>query len=186
MSRLIDRLMPEWDVAARYQTEVAAAPDRTFAAVRQTDLADSTAARALLALRALPSRFRGRASRLAAQPLTIDRLLESRFGLLADDPPNEIVLGFEGRFWRPIGELRPVDAEGWSSPLAAEWARGCWSFAVEDRGGGCCRLTTETRVRAGGGGSRRAFRAYWLLVGPFSGLIRREMLRLIRKRAEAG
>jgi hypothetical protein len=29
------------------------------------------------------------------------------------------------------------------------------------------------------------FRAYWTIVGPFSGLIRREMLRLVKREAES-
>ena len=38
-------------------------------------------------------------------------------------------------------------------------------------------LATETRVGAMDAASRRAFRAYWLAVGPFSALIRRRCLR---------
>jgi hypothetical protein len=38
-------------------------------------------------------------------------------------------------------------------------------------------LSTETRVAAADRGARLAFRAYWLLVGPFSALIRRRWLR---------
>ena len=37
-------------------------------------------------------------------------------------------------------------------------------------------LATETRVAAMDAKARRAFRAYWLAVGPFSGLIRRRWL----------
>ena len=37
-------------------------------------------------------------------------------------------------------------------------------------------LATETRVAAMDAGSRRAFRAYWFAVGPFSALIRRRWL----------
>ena len=42
-------------------------------------------------------------------------------------------------------------------------------------------LSTETRVAGGG----LAFRAYWLVVRPFSGLIRRRWLIAAAKRAEA-
>src|SRR5947207_8813444 len=40
-------------------------------------------------------------------------------------------------------------------------------------------LSTETRVLAGTTRARRAFRLYWLVVGPFSSLIRRRWLRAI-------
>ena len=47
-------------------------------------------------------------------------------------------------------------------------------------------LSTETRVLATDEASRRAFRRYWLVIRPFSGLIRRVWLRAIRQRAEGG
>jgi hypothetical protein len=47
------------------------------------------------------------------------------------------------------------------------------------------RLYTETRVRALGPAARRRFRLYWLLIRPFSGLLRRSMLRGIAARATA-
>jgi hypothetical protein len=51
--------------------------------------------------------------------------------------------------------------------------------AVEGPGG--TSVTTETRVLAPDAGSRRAFRLYWLVVGPFSALIRRRWLRAIAR-----
>ena len=47
------------------------------------------------------------------------------------------------------------------------------------------RLTTETRVRAAGERARRAFRLYWLLIGPFSALIRRRWLRAAQASARS-
>jgi hypothetical protein len=38
-------------------------------------------------------------------------------------------------------------------------------------------LSTETRVQAVDDAALRAFRRYWRVVGPFSGLIRRRWLR---------
>ena len=46
------------------------------------------------------------------------------------------------------------------------------------------RLSTETRVRCSEDASRRRFRLYWAVIAPFSGLIRREVLRTIRHEAE--
>jgi hypothetical protein len=60
-------------------------------------------------------------------------------------------------------------------------ARGVWNFGVSEIGTGKTLLETETRVTCGDVASRRKFRLYWLLVRPFSGLIRRLMLRAIRK-----
>jgi len=47
------------------------------------------------------------------------------------------------------------------------------------------RMATETRIAATDATARRRFGRYWLLIGPFSGITRREMLAAIRRRAEA-
>jgi hypothetical protein len=69
---------------------------------------------------------------------------------------------------------------------AASLTRGSLRIAIDfraERIPGGSRLTTETRVKAAGDRARRAFRAYWLVIGPFSALIRRRWLREIQRRA---
>jgi hypothetical protein len=51
--------------------------------------------------------------------------------------------------------------------------------------GSATELSTETRVLATGRRSRRTFRLYWLAIRGGSGLIRRELLRAVGRRAEA-
>jgi hypothetical protein len=51
-------------------------------------------------------------------------------------------------------------------------------FRVDDG-----QLTTETRVLLTDEASRRAFARYWLLIRPFSGLIRRRWLAAVARRA---
>jgi hypothetical protein len=46
------------------------------------------------------------------------------------------------------------------------------------------RLATETRVHAANSAARRRFHLYWLVVGPFSALIRRRWLSAARRAAE--
>ena len=64
------------------------------------------------------------------------------------------------------------------------WAKAAWNFRVEPAAGGGAAVTTETRVLCTDERSRRTFRCYWLLIRPFSGLIRHEILRLLRREAE--
>jgi hypothetical protein len=45
-------------------------------------------------------------------------------------------------------------------------------------------VETETRIRYFGDAARRKFRAYWLLVGPFSGLLRRALLAGVKSGTE--
>lgn len=61
-------------------------------------------------------------------------------------------------------------------------AFGMWAEARADN---CARLATETRVHALNPAARWRFRLYWLVVGPFSALIRRRWLSAARRAAEA-
>jgi hypothetical protein len=45
-------------------------------------------------------------------------------------------------------------------------------------------LATETRVLCLDDSSRRKFKLYWTLIAPFSGLIRNEALRVVKRAAE--
>jgi hypothetical protein len=65
------------------------------------------------------------------------------------------------------------------------YARATWNFAVEPVAEGVTRLTTETRVMCADRNARHKFRAYWAVVGPFSGLIRTRALRQIKVAAES-
>jgi hypothetical protein len=58
-----------------------------------------------------------------------------------------------------------------------------WTFSVEAQPPGTTRLTTETRVACADAASRRRFRLYWLVVRPFSGLIRTAMLSAVAREA---
>ena len=46
------------------------------------------------------------------------------------------------------------------------------------------RMETETRIFLTDVAARRRFAAYWLVVRPFSGLLRRSWLQAARRRAE--
>jgi hypothetical protein len=59
-----------------------------------------------------------------------------------------------------------------------------FDFRSEPIPGGS-RLATETRVQAVDDRARRAFRLYWLAVGPFSALIRRRWLEAVQAAARS-
>jgi hypothetical protein len=59
-----------------------------------------------------------------------------------------------------------------------------FDFYVEDAGGGWSTISTETRVLAIDDSTRRGMARYWRLIVPGSGLLRRQWLDGIRRRAE--
>jgi hypothetical protein len=93
------------------------------------------------------------------------------------------VIGVVGRFWSMTGNVCLADRESFRSPPAPGTAKAAWNFLVAPTPGGS-RVTTETRVLCADEESRRSFRRYWSVVGPFSGIIRLEALRLIRRQAQ--
>ena len=72
-----------------------------------------------------------------------------------------------------------TDPAGYFAEFATPgWAKIVANFRVSEG-----ELTTETRVLLTDERSRRAFGRYWLLIRPFSGLIRRRWLAAIVRRA---
>ncbi len=182
---LIDTFVSEFDAAETHNIEISAPSPEVYEALWRVDLASSMIVKALLLLRSLPgSIFRPAKWRFPRLRLTLEDLIESGFGKLDEEPGCEVVLGVEGRFWRPAGNLDPFRRKGFEEPVREGRARAVWNFAVKEQGEGMTMLSTETRVVCGDPGSRAKFLFYWRFVGPFSGLIRITMLRSVRAECE--
>ena len=180
---LIDDFMPEPQFAERHAVRVAAPPERAWEAVRALDLRDSLVVRTLFALRSVPALFTGHRPRGRPLGRTMDALLECGFVLLAERPPREIVLGLTGKFWTPTGGISRVEADEFRDFARPGLALAAWNFTVLPTYEGSL-VATETRVRCTDGAARRAFTRYWRVIRPFSGLVRNEALRAIRRAAE--
>jgi hypothetical protein len=171
---LIDYFLPRFDMRSHYYIDVKAPAERAYLEARRLDMRDSFIIRLLYRLRGLPD-----------SDFTFEEMLRQGFVLLADDPPREIVFGLIGRFWRlsPLIEhIRADDFVRFGRPGFAKIV-GNLAFTPLGRNRGV-RVWTETRVQSLCASSRRSFRIYWLIIAPFSGLIRKEWLRLIKRKAE--
>src|SRR5688500_6175557 len=111
MTALIDEYLPRFDVRTTHRIRVRASPDATWAALPRADLARGPLVGALLVIRALPAALAsGRAGfdRLrheSVRHVTLDSFVGEGFRILEERPPEELVIGLEGRFWRPTGDL---------------------------------------------------------------------------------
>jgi hypothetical protein len=181
---LIDQYLPDYDVTEFHETRVNAEPARVYAALRQADLADSWVVRLLFGLRGLPAALTTRGPR-QRRVFSLAAFEALGFKILAEDPPTELLIGLEGKFWTPRGGLRSIDAEAFQRPPAPQTARAAWNFHITPLPQGGTTLSTETRVLTADRHARRRFRIYWTFVGPFSGLIRRFMLGAIKATAES-
>jgi hypothetical protein len=99
---------------------------------------------------------------------------------------REFTAGIATKVWklRPGGP-RLMDASKWHQWREPGTVKAVGSFRAEPVDDpGCSLLVTETQVEAVDEEGRRKFRRYWLVVEPFSRLIRRRWLRAIAARAE--
>ncbi|WP_219460586.1 hypothetical protein [Nonomuraea rhizosphaerae] len=180
MPALVDEFISRPDASERHSTVIIASRERVWAALMSTRMGDVRAARPLFAIRRLFTR--------APEEPRGERDGSAVFLPLAEDPLREVVLGTIGQWWRlGRGEHRPeiTTASEFRDFDLPGYAKGTFSFLLEDAGPGRVRLVTETRVRATSPDARRAFLRYWLVIRLGSGLIRRMILAKIRSRAEA-
>jgi hypothetical protein len=167
---LLSEVLTEYHFDERHERRVGAPPERVFAAVRELTVGDSRVVRALVRLRGLHAD--------ASRPV-FDEMRRAGFEVVAEQPGREIVIAAVGRPWQLRRGQRPpvADFRAFAEPGYAKMAM---NFRLEDG-----VLSTETRVFLTDEQSRRAFRRYWLVIRPFSGLIRRLWLRGIERRAAA-
>jgi hypothetical protein len=175
---LIDEFLPGYDVRKRHHTIIRAPSDKVYAAVRQLDISQAKLSMFLLRLRGFP------AGSSAPSCFTLNDFLKMKFILLGEKPNEELLLGVVGRFWTLSGELLRLDSDGFRNFNEPGFAKAVWNFSLSSRSDNSVLLETETRVYCTDDASRRRFRLYWLLIGAFSGLIRLEVLRIVKQSAE--
>lgn len=159
--------LPVYHHRERHSIRVDAPPDAALAAAKEVRLEEVPLVEVLIRLRGF------RPARRAA----VWSALQAR-GFRLHDPDTLVLVG---RPWLPAGGLRDVaDFDRFDEP---GWAKMAVDLrALPDAGG--ARLETETRILLTDASARRRFAAYWLVIRPFSGLIRRSWLRAAKRRAE--
>jgi hypothetical protein len=182
---ILQEFLPAFHFSERHETMVRASQDAVYDAALAVDFSRSFVIRSLLRMRELP----GRLARLdfSSQGLgpSLDDFLDAGFVKLSDDPPKELVLGAVGKFWTATPQFLEVSPEDFKSFDRPGFVKVAFNILIHERNGGHCLLSTESRILCLDDKSRNRFRCYWALIRPFSGLIRRVMLRLIRNAAEA-
>jgi hypothetical protein len=187
---LIDKFLPSFDAVESHTTIVRAPVERVWDAIRTADFGSNGIVRALFALRGMPAFLTAPREALARArtpvhaPLTLDAALTHGFIVLGEEPGRELLLGTAGRFWGARGVLCHIDPQQFMAFDEPGAAKAAWNFAVRPLVGEKTVLSTETRVRCVDAAGRMRFRIYWMVIRPFSGLIRLVMLRAIKRAAE--
>lgn len=160
----IDTFLPNFDFAEKHHKLINAAPLRVYQTLEQLDLSESKWISLLFWLRGL--------KRLHFQDI------KTHFIVLDDRPGEEIVLGMLASPWQPDGNIHLVPPAEFVQFEQLGLVKMAWNFTFEPVGNRTL-VTTETRIKCEDSSSLNKFRIYWFFVRPFSGLVRKEMLKLL-------
>jgi len=178
---VLDRFMPLYDVVERHHIRVRAPAAVTLAAACEQEIMAVPLIRLIFGMRAKvlgaspddPSRPRG----------LLAGMRSLGWGVLADVPGREIVLGAVTKPWEPnvtFRALAPDEFDAFSEPGFVKIA---WTLRVDPAGESCC-FRTETRAMATDPTARVRFRRYWAFAWPGITAIRWLLLRPLRRDAE--
>jgi hypothetical protein len=177
----LDRLMPEYQFSERHATRAHARPEALIKAVRESTFSDMKSLGTLLRIRAAAVRDPGIGDELRQRPV-LEAFASS--GYLLDGGEREVVMfGAVNARERRRPDVRT--AQQFVDYHAPGGVKMAFDFRAEDEGGGWSTISTETRVVATDPATRSGMGRYWRLIVPGSGLLRRQWLDGIKRRAEA-
>ncbi len=179
---LLDDIMPEYQFSERHSERIHARPEQVMQAVRQSTFGDMKSLVTLLKIRAAALRIHGNTGIFFQDKRILDAFSES--GYVSGDSEHEILMcgGANLQAKRPLGVRTVQEFADYREQGGVKIA---FDFNVEDAGGGWSKISAETRVVALDDLTRRGMGRYWRLIAPGSGLLRRQWLDGIRRRAES-
>ena len=177
----IDKFLPIHDVRVCYEIRINTPPSLVYQCLLRLDFGELWLMRLLMTIRSGKRPPRNRVPGNLPQ-----RLQGTGFVILDDVPGEELVIGVAGKFWRPDGgrclDLTAGDFGGFAR---AGYAKVAWNFRLRTESPKWTVLSAETRIKCFGRAAFWKFRIYWSLVGPFSGLMRKAILKRVKTEAES-
>jgi len=179
---LLDRFLPSYEVTERHQIRVAAPEEVTFSAACDMDLEDSAIIRSIFRTREIILRSQHdntiRIHGLVAQTKALG------WGVLAEIPGRELVMGAVTQPWLANPVFRPLPAEEFAAYDEPGFVKIVWNLCARPAGATESLFCTETRAIATDPVARAKFRLYWSFVSPGVWLIRRLSLGPVKREAE--
>jgi hypothetical protein len=179
---LLDMFMSKYEVADRHSIRVAAPAELALAAASNVDLESCPIIRGI---------FKGRAWILGSKAGNTERprgvLAQTKslgWGVLAEKPGREIVMGAVTKPWEADPVFRAVRPEEFAAFQDPEFVKIVWTLRADPAENGESILRTETRAVATDAKARRMFRRYWSFLSPGIIAIRRVMLPAAKAEAE--
>jgi hypothetical protein len=191
---LLGQFIPQYDHAIVYSQVFRAPPQDCFEALVSMDILQIPVIRLLIRARGLPQRVadavrgRGAGAREVSWPATFRVRDLGALGWikLGERPGAELVFGVVGKPWQPVasGSGEPVAAGQFAGFDEPGFAKIAESTRVDRYGDRSSIVIVESRVALTDEDSRRRFRRYWLMLGPFMKLMRPVIMRALERQLQ--
>jgi hypothetical protein len=179
---LLDQFMPAYDVAERHHVQIAAPAAVTFQAASEMYLEQSTIVRAVFKAREWIMRSHG--ARKPEVTAFLEQMRAIGWGVLAEVPNREIVLGAVTRPWMADVVFRPLPSDKFAAFAEPDYVKIAWTLRADPIGAAASIFRTETRVVTTDRAARAKFRRYWAFASPGIILIRWASLGPLKAEAE--
>jgi len=179
---LLDRFMPEYEVAERHYIRIAAPAATTFSVATDLHLTQSAVIQAIFKTRELVLRARPDTS-VRPQALTT-QMKALGWSVLAEIPDREIVMGAATQPWMANVVMRALPPDQFVAFHEPGYVKIAWTLRADSIGPAESIARTETRVATTDPTAPAKFRRYWSFFSPGIILIRHICLGLVKKEAE--
>lgn len=167
---MLNKYLKTFQFSEYHEIPIKSNAKEIFPLIKSIDFKKSKLIWLLFSLRGLPQKMD-----------SINGFLEQGFILLEEKADEEMIIGF--LFSIPIKETKRITPDQFAGFNDEKTIKGVWNFKIRKSGSGNV-LSTETRVFCPTRMTKLFFAFYWFCISYFSGLIRMEILKLIKKEAE--
>lgn len=179
---LLDRFIPEYDVVERHSISIAAPAAEVLAAAKEQDLLEIPMVNAIFRARELAL---GASPGEHTQPRGLLAATQSfGWGVLAERPGREIVVGAVTRPWEPNVTFRALPPDQFAAYRTPGEVKIVWTLRADPVDSGRAVFRTETRAVATDPIARERFRKYWSFVSPGVSAIRWLSLQPLKRDVE--
>jgi len=167
---LINKYLPVYTYNEYHKILLNVNSKKAFETTKNVDMSDLFISKILMKLRGLP-----------VSDLSLMGFLKNmQFTYLEEIKFKEFLIGC----WTNSKLMSGSDEKKFINDREDCETKTVWNFQFEEVSHDKTLISTETRILCLTMRSRFTFSLYWFLIKPFSGLIRKEILKLIKKNAE--
>ncbi len=166
---LINKYLEKFDFTEYHEITIEAAPDKIYTIIKELDFTKSRIVNFLFRLRGLPKAMRN-----------LDGFIKIGFIFLEEVKNEEFVLGFLAN----KRGLRIVSPEEFINFAQPGFVMAAWNFHLAQVDEENTLVSTETRILGTNRAAKRFFSLYWFFIYPFSALIRKILLKMIKHEVE--